>query len=362
MCLENTELQTNAFNKIPIKLEPMIKFLCAMLSIMLTFLGSPKLFAQAQIPATVYMIKGSESLDSVAQKLLPRYKIKYGKRIEDFKKDLTEWNPQITNWSAIPLFSNIYVEYPYPVYVSHPWAAKLETDRNYNVLNSDSETPLGANHYTVYAMYTASAGTFQEKLTTQEGSIKSTQNSPLSLGIGTTFFLDKTNRMISASAYWSSLRASKLTGTDVSSDKIETKPELGFNLYYQQLIPWSGLSAYGGMDYEQFSTFNTTAFIDGQNLAFNQNKLFYGTIGLGKTFFWGDQKILLKTSIAQSLKSTTTSTNPIDKFDGQRLLLFASIKGESRFTYHLIYKRHTLEGPTKLTIDRIGAGIGFVIF
>lgn len=340
----------------------MKKYLITLALSSIIFLQTTDLAAQVAPPTSVYMIKGKESLDSVATKLLPRYKIKYGKRIEDFKKDLVEWNSHITTWNEIPLYSNIYVEYPYPVYISHPWAPKLQVDKNYNVVNSDAETPIGANNYTVYAMYTASAGTFQEQLTTQEGSIKSTQNSPLSLGVGTTVFLDKTNRMISSSAYWSSLRASKLSGTGIDSNQLETKPEIGFNLYYQQLTPWASVSLYGGMDYEQFSTFNTTAFIDGQPLALNQNKLVYATIGAGKTFFIGDNKILVKTSLAQSLKSTSTSANPIDKFDGQRLLLFASYKGESRFTYHLIYKRHMLEGPTKLTINRIGAGIGFVVF
>ncbi len=325
-------------------------------------LSTDELKAESTITPTVYMIKKKESIDSVAEKLLPRYKSKYGKRVEDFKKDLMTWNPQITSWEDIPLFSNIYIEYPYPVYVSHPWAPTLESEKNYNVINSDAETPNGANGYTVFAMYTASAGNFLEKPLNQDGDIKSSQNSPLSLGIGTTFFLDKTNRMISTSAYWSSLRASSLSGTGVDTDKIETKAEIGLNLYYQHLISWSSLSLYGGADYEQFSTFNTTDFIEGQPLAMNQNKILFGTIGVGKTLFFGDNKILFKGSLSQSINSRTTSANTVDKFDGQRMLLFASFKGESRFTYHLIFKRHMLEGPTKLTINRIGAGIGFVIF
>ena len=236
------------------------------------------------------------------------------------------------------------------------------SQKNFNVVNADGETPLGNNPLTVYALYTASAGTFQERLTTQTGSIKSTQNSPLSLGIGTTIFLDENNKMLSSSGYWSKLSASKLGGTGINSSKLDAKDEFGFNIYYQQLTPWIGLSIYGGLDYEQFSTFNTSAFLSGANLTFNQNKLFYGTLGVGKTFFWNDQKILLKASVASSLKSESSSVNPIDKFNGKRFLFFTSIKGDNRFTYHLIYKRHVLQGPTKLTIDRIGAGIGFVIF
>lgn len=321
---------------------------------------STHLFAQSNTQ-TVYMIKGKESLDSVAEKLLPRYKYKYNKRIDEFKKDLMEWNPQISSWNPIPPFSNIYIEYPYPAYISFPYAPKLTKGTNYNVLNSDAETPLGNRNYTLFASYTASAGNFEEGIKTQEGNIKSTQNSLFSLGLGTTVFLDKTNRMLSSSVYWSKLRASKLSGDSVdSSEELETDAEIGFNLYYQQLTTWYGLSFYGGVDYEKFSTFNTSEFLLGQDLALNRNSLFYATAGAARTFFLGDLKALTKVSLSQSIKSSTSSVNPDETFEGQRFTFFASVKGESQFTYHFLYKRHMLDGPTNLTINRIG--LGFVIF
>lgn len=340
----------------------MNKKIWAILAILLAFSTQSLMAANVENPATVYMIKTKESLDSIAKMLLPKYKVKYGKRIEDFKKDLVEWNPHITTWDRIPLFSNIYIEYPYPAYISYPYAAKLTRGTNYNVMNSDAETPIGNKNYTLFANYTASAGDFQEQIKTQEGNIKSTQNSPLSLGLGTTIFLDKTNRMVSGSMYWSSLRASKLSGTSVESDQLEADAEIGFNLYYQQLTPWNAVSLYGGMDFERFSTFNTTAFLEGEKLAFNQNSIVYATAGAARTFFISDLKLLVKSSIAQSVVSKTTSNFSVDQFTGQRFTLFASIKGESQFTYHLLYKRHMLDGPTKLTINRVGVGIGFVIF
>jgi hypothetical protein len=168
--------------------------------------------------------------------------------------------------------------------------------------------------------------------------------------------------MISSSAYWSNLTSSKLSGSTVTTSELEVKPEIGFNLYFQQVIPFGGLSVYGGMDYEQFSTFNTQAFVNGANLDLNQNKIIFATIGAGKTFFWGNQKILLKSSISKSVNSKSSSALTNDTFEGNRILLFASLKGDSRLTYHLIFKRHMLEGPTQLTINRIGAGIGLVIF
>ena len=240
--------------------------------------------------AVIYMVKSPESLDQIATKLLPKYKTRYNNRLEEFKADLIKWNPHITNWNEIPSFSNLYIEYPYLIYLSHPYAPNLERHKNYTVLNADAETPLGSNKFTVFSMFTTSSGNFSEELKTQNGSIKSTQNSPYSFGLGSTIFLDKTKRMISSSVYWSNLTSSKLSGTATSTGELEVKPEIGFNLYFQQVIPFGGLSLYGGMDYEQFSTFNTQAFINGANLDLNQNKIIFATIGAGKTFFGAIKK------------------------------------------------------------------------
>jgi hypothetical protein len=322
----------------------------------------PKVLAD-EVPS-IYMTKGPESIDSIVSKLMTKYKVKYGngKRIEDFKADLKNWNPHILTWDDIPSFTNIYVEYPYPVHLSHPYAESLERYKNYNVINADAENPIGTNKIALFGMYTASSGNFQESLINQTGDIKSTQNSPISLGLGTTIFIDKSNKMISSSAYWSSFKSSKLSGTGVTSSDLKTKAEIGFNLYYQQLITFGAVNIFGGIDYEKFSTFNTSAYIKGASLTLNENKITYGTIGVGKTFFFGDYKFLLKSSLSKSLSSQSTSSLNTDTFEGSRFLLFASLKGDTRFTYHILYKRHMLDGPTKLTIDRIGIGLGFVIF
>ncbi len=337
-----------------------IQFLLAYLGLIL--FSSIILAEKPNENAVIYMVKSVESLDQVATKLLPRYKTRYNNRLEEFKADLMKWNPHITSWNAIPSFSNLYIEYPYPIYIPHEYAPSLERHKNYTILNADAETPLGSNKFTLFSMFTTSAGNFTEELKTQNGSIKSTQNSPYSFGLGSTIFLDKTKRMISSSVYWSSLTSSKLSGTTSESGELEVKPEIGLNLYFQQVIPYGGISLYGGVDYEQFSTFNTQAFVNGANLALNQNKIMFATLGAGKTFFWGDQKILVKSSFSQSVSSKSTSLLANDIFEGNRFLLFASLKGDSRLTYHVIFKRHMLDGPTQLTINRIGAGIGLVIF
>ena len=171
--------------------------------------------------------------------------------------------------------------------------------------------------------------------------------------------------MLSSSFYWASLSASSLTGTTNGTAQSDIKPkaEYGFNIYYQQVLTTNSISAFGGLDYEQFSTFNTDEYAtSGAELTFYQNKITYGTMGLGKTFFLGSDRLLLKTSLSQSLHSSTTSAVPNSEFKGQRFLLFASYKGDSRMSYHLLFKRHMLEGSSKLTINRIGVGIGFVIF
>lgn len=312
----------------------------------------------------VITIKVPTSLDSLATKLLPNFKLTHGNRIEELKKDLMKWNPHVTDWNNIPLFTRVYTEYPYPYFISHPYAPKLGINEKVKEDNPDAETPKDNNRFTLFSMITTSSGNFQEKLTNQEGDIKSTQNSPISLGLGTTIFIDKTDKMLTSSVYWSSLTPSTLSGAANSTNsELELKPEYGFNLYYQQLLSPNSVSLSGGMDYEQFSTFNTYDYVNnGAPLAFYQNKVFYGSIGVGKTFYFNSGRLLLKSSISQSLSSSSNASVASNEFKGQRFLLFASYKGDSRLTYHLLFKRHMLKGASDLTINRVGIGIGFVIF
>ena len=113
----------------------------------------PKTYGDEPGPVA-YTIKETSSLETVVTKLLPRFPIRYGKRVDEFKGDLIKWNPHVTNWHDIPLFTKIYIEYPYPVYISHSYAPPLGEDKEYIEINADAETPNGNNRLTVFTMLT----------------------------------------------------------------------------------------------------------------------------------------------------------------------------------------------------------------
>ena len=104
-----------------------MRFNILILLLSTSYLTSPsKALAQTNDGPNIYTIEQQESLDTLASKLLTQYKIKYNQHLEDLKKDLREWNPHIKTWDAIPLFSNLYIEYPYPAYLSYHYAPILQ--------------------------------------------------------------------------------------------------------------------------------------------------------------------------------------------------------------------------------------------
>jgi hypothetical protein len=57
-----------------------------------------------------------------------------------------------------------------------------------------------------------------------------------------------------------------------------------------------------------------------------------------------------------------TSGPSSDTFSGQRILLFMNLKVTEKLGFHLLYKRHFLKGPTDLSVDRYGFGLGYELF
>lgn len=317
-----------------------------------------------------YKIRDRETLDDIANKLVKNYPAKYNGRVEDYKSDLKIWNKHISDWNQLIEGTKIYIENPFPVFVGgSDYAPSLGTTNeettylsSYRVTDffeeSKTERRLNLN-----AFYMASAGSFVETVPNEEGQITSKQNSPYSIGVGGGYVFGDMTHSLSGSVYWSSLRASDLSGDVVSSSNtLEVPEEIGYNLYYQYLVKNWGLGFYGGVDKEKFSTFNTRDILVGQELAIVSNDLTYATLGMAKTFYLGDYKFLSRASFATSVASTSTSTRGDAQFEGNRMLLFLSMRGSYNLSYHLLYKRHQLTGPTNLTIDRVGIGIGYQFY
>lgn len=317
-----------------------------------------------------YKIRDRETLNDIAVRFVKNYPAKYNGRIDDYKNDLKIWNKHISDWNQLQEGTKIYIENPFPVFVGGadyaPSLAGSTEEKSYlssyRVTDffeeSKEERRLNLN-----AFYMASAGSFVETVPNEEGQITSKQNSPYSIGVGAGYVFGDFSHSLSASLYWSSLRASDLSGDVVSnSNTLEVPEEIGYNIYYQYLFKSLGLGLYGGLDKEKFSTFNTRDILVGEELSIVSNDLTYATLGLGKTFYLGDFKFLSRASIATTIASTSTSTRSDAQFEGTRLLAFLSMRGSYNFSYNFLYKRHQLTGPTNLTIDRVGIGLSYQFY
>lgn len=170
--------------------------------------------------------------------------------------------------------------------------------------------------------------------------------------------------VIPASIYFSKLNASVVSGDSGTAGNNDfTIPiEIGGNIYCQYSISSMSLSPYMGLDVERFTTFNMADLENGEPLATRQNNLLYATAGVGHNFSIGAFHIHMKGSLAKSIYSGTTSAKSSDRFSGYRGLIYLNLKRDGPFLVHAFYKHYDLNGPTKLTIDRIGIGVGYFLF
>ena len=314
--------------------------------------------------------KRHDSAQSIAKEFLATHQTVYGEHINEYIKDLKKWNSDVTNWDNIPEGTELYLDYPYSPFINHNYAPKLSKRNIRPPVSEFLEGPLAESNkeqpssFKFFSMLTISQANFNESISTSSlgsGNFQSTQNSPVTVGLGSNYLLSGVTHMINTSAYWSYINSSTLSGNSLVDQKVQPSPEIGANLYFQSFLEKLDFSVYEGIDYEKFSTINTKHFAAGDNFAIYSNQLTYATLGFGKTVSIFNQKTLLKVSFSQSI-SSSTSGQADDTFKGQRVLLFANLRGADKFSYHLLYKRHMLKGPTNLTINRIGIGLGYEFF
>lgn len=218
----------------------------------------------------------------------------------------------------------------------------------------------------MFSFLTVSKGTFNESLTSnnETATITSTQNSPISFGVGAAYFYRPRNTF-SGSIYFSRLTGSVAEDTGAELD-IQT--EIGTNIYYNYSFPSYTLSLYSGFDYEQFSTYNTDEILEGSTTyKVRKHNIGFVTAGVGKSFSVATHKFLFKASISKSITSSSselpaTTNNGSDTYSGIKYILYLNYKASSNFLVHAIYKQHLLDGPTDLSILRIGVGVGYKFF
>jgi hypothetical protein len=218
------------------------------------------------------------------------------------------------------------------------------------------------NTYHLSLFYMGSAGTFRETAT-QFNNISATsqQNSPLS--IGASFSRLREDYSYSGSVYLSYLNPGTTDFSGVRQE-VDIPLEWGGNIYYKNKRNRFFAPVYYGFDIEKFSSFNTDELVLGDELDTREHMIMYATVGYDYLTTINDNFLLLRGSAARSFFSRANRKSLVSdkQFTGWRFTAYANFKPKGKIFYHLLYKIHTLEGPTKLTVQRIGLGFGVAIF
>lgn len=299
----------------------------------------------------VDQIKSGDDLEKIAKRNLDRVGIKYGEDLKIYAEDIKKWNPNITDWSNPPKNDQIYVDFPYAPHLSgSSWAPALEKASDFDEFNQK----LSLN-----AFYASSFGNYTE--TTAEQEITSGQNFPVTFGLAFSLTNEEKVHFFNGSFYWAQASKGEIkdSADATESTSVNIPGEIGGNLYYQRYFKDQQIGVYGGYDYEKLNTFNTDEILVGSPVENVKNDLHYATVGSQKSFTLFDVKQNFKASVSYVLDSSTTGNTALTGF---KYILYYTIKPEGRFSFSAFYKHHQLQGPTDLSIDRIGLSVGFMIF
>lgn len=214
---------------------------------------------------------------------------------------------------------------------------------------------------TLGGFYVISKGDFTEKVKQTKTTLKSTQNSPITLGLAGSLIPVNKDYFYSYSVYLSHLRSGKTS----LGEEVNPPLEYGLTGYYNKIVKDWYVIPYAGIDYERFSTFNTDeASVNGTTLKTREHQIIYATLGAQKAFTIDNISFYAKASLSYSVSSSSNvqSTLSDENFTGYKYMFFLNFKISGPYSFQMLYKRHIMDGPTELTIDRFAVGLGYKVF
>ena len=208
--------------------------------------------------------------------------------------------------------------------------------------------------------YMASIGNYKQT-SNRYPDISYQQNSYFSLGAGLSFIPVSTLWSYSTSLYFSTLKA---TGSNLNDDKVTVPNEIGATLYAERVMPNAQLVAYGGLDYDSFSTFNLAAIANQEKIYLDKNMIYYATLGVSKKIDVFGSSFLTKFSFSKSLMSSYESSigGEDDKLSGYKAMFYINHNISKKFYVHSLVKYHSMKSSSDLSSLRIGLGIGYILF
>lgn len=209
--------------------------------------------------------------------------------------------------------------------------------------------------------YMASFGSFEQNSNTLP-SVKYQQNSFLSFGAAFSYIPKSSLWSYSSSVYLSTLKA---TGSNLNDEKISVPNEIGLNVYAERTLPSYGFTAYGGLDYETFSTFNLEGISNDEKIYVDSNKVYYLTLGMSKVVSIVNHPYFFKFALSKSLVSNYSSDyvqSAGSKITGYRAMFYLNTKISENFFVHTLIKYHSMTSSFDLKVMRIGVGVGYSFF
>ena len=342
------------------------------------FFLSFSLSADPRIQTDFYYAEGGESLREFLEN-----KVGIPKRTlnsDGYFQKIKKWNPRIKDDSPLSANQRVYVEVPYNVTLSPKPAEKQLLEKTPGRKTSSSPAPLsplptatssqkGAvfddekeeeSVWNSSLFYMLSRGSFESEIEETGVVTESSQNSPITLGFSASRPLS--GLINERWSYSGSLYLSTLNGASAQRDvEVAIPPEFGITSHLGYKRENWPVQVYSGVDIERFSSFNTLEIAQGAPLSTRDHLLTYLTFGVAKGFSWWSKNFLAKLSFSQSIlssQSRPSKVNP-EEFSGSKLLFYLNMKISEDWFAHTLYKQHTLDGATGLTISRLGVGFGY---
>ena len=264
-------------------------------------------------------------------------------------------NPEIKEWKILKK-DQILKLYVYKPYLDLRKMAAPET----KVLQEERPEGFHSN-----VLYMASIGNFTQEKSSNGILLKLSQNSMFSLGYSGLCYPKTKKYSFSSSAYISTLNSTTSNIQDISLG-----PEIGFNFYTAYPVPQykfiPPFDVYGGIDFDSFSTFNSSLLYLEDTIKILRTNALYLTVGASKLLnIQKKYNVLAKYSFSYSILSSTDFSSfaiePESSYSGLKTMVYLYYKFKKKWFAHTMFKYHLMSGPDALSVFRVGVGFGYII-
>ena len=301
-----------------------------------------------------YTIKNGDSFASIIKRFVKLNSLIDG-NTQMVQKTIKN-NPNITDWENLNAGDDIFL-YVSPVYIDKSKIAFYLDNLKKKPFKMAKFQAKIDKRFNSSLFYMASYGQFTQE-NASLGSINFIEASPISMGGSVSYFPKKSLLGVSGSVYYSYLLP---PSSNINNAKVDIPGEVGFNVYGEYDLVDYNFNIYGGIDYEQFTTFDLQTTQTENRIALNENSIFYLTVGITNVFNYFNRTFLTKVSLSRSVSSSisTQATTSPTPYEGMKYLIYVNTKLTKKVFAHSLLKVHQMSASDDLTTVRFGVGIGY---